>query len=276
MRMGQVIGLCVLAALALAGAYALWSGAEFEGRIAALRARLEAGPAASATPDLPAIVRTYAERAGGRSGGPAVIHLTHSARLATAVGQPPSDIAADQWASTAMPGIVWRGHGSMLGIPLVVLDSYVDGHGLLEARIGGAIRAAYGAGGPFDKGELQRYLSELPLLPDAILNNSALRWRQVDATSVEVTANTPDGPASARFSFDAAGDIVGIVADDRPMTVGNSTRPTRWVGTYAGYRQFGRYRVPSHGEVGWQLPEGLFTYWRGEVTSYEPWPRSGG
>lgn len=28
--------------------------------------------------------------------------------------------------------------------------------------------------------------------------------------------------------------------------------------------------------LGWQLPEGLFPYWHGEVTSYEPWPPSGG
>ena len=267
----------LVAALLVAGlAYAWWSRSRFEARIAALRAELEASPVPGAAPPLPPLVRAYARRAGGRPGGAAIIHVRHVARLATAPGQQPLDITADQWATTGTPGIVWRGEGRMAGLPVVVVDSHVSGRGLLEARLGGVVRVAYGEGGAFDKGELQRYLSELPCLPDAILNNPALRWRELDARTVEVSADCSEGTASVRFRFDAAGDIRGVEADDRPMTVGNTTRPTRWVGTFANYRQLGRYRVPGYGEVGWVLPDGLFTYWHGEITSLEPWPPGAG
>ena len=158
----------------------------------------------------------------------------------------------------------------MFGLPVSVLDSFVDGAGRLDARLLGAVQMAGGSGPEFDRGEVQRYLSELPVHPDAILNNTELAWRQLSETSVEVSAPTGSRPASVRFVFDAAGDIVAMEAGDRPMTVGNTTVPTPWRGTYGAYKRFGRYHIPSYGEVGWVLPEGLSIYWRGEVTAYEP------
>ncbi len=62
-----------------------------------------------------------------------------------------------------------------------------------------------------------------------------------------------------QFFFDEAGDIVGMLAADRPMTVGRETVPTPWRGTYGEYRRFGGYRIPTQGEVSWVLPEGAFT-----------------
>jgi hypothetical protein len=103
--------------------------------------------------------------------------------------------------------------------------------------------------------------------PDAILNNGSLQWRQIDDSTVEVSARSSTGTASARFIFDAAGDIVAMVAD-RPMSADGTTVPTEWRGSYSDYREIGGYRIPMHGEVGWQLADGLFTYWRGDVVAY--------
>ncbi len=268
--MAWTISVILVGLAAVAAGIALLSGWQFESRISSLKARLAAAsPGIETAPELPEIVRAFAERNGGVSGAAGIIHVTHAAQLSTAVGRPPTALSADQWATTAIDGIVWRGQGRMLGLPVVVVDSYVDGEGYLEARLAGAIKVAGGTGPDFDKGELQRYLSELPVLPDAILSNAGLAWRVLDATTVEVTARSPSGSASIRFGFDAAGDIVTIEADDRPMAVDGTTQPTRWIGAFSDYRQFGRYRVPTRSEVGWMLPDGLFTYWRGELTSYE-------
>jgi hypothetical protein len=270
--LGMIFGIVAVGALGL-GLYAWWSAARFDERIDGLQAEmLGTSPGNAALPLLPEIVRAYALRAGGTVGGPMFFHATHKATLSTAKGQAPIAIDADQWTATAFSALVWRGRGAMLGLPVTVVDSFVSGTGLLEARVAGTIVVASGSGGAFDKGELQRYLSELPVYPDAILNNGALTWRQLDDTTVEVAANSREGPATARFSFDANGDIVGIVADDRPMTVGDAIVPTTWRGSYSRYGQIGSYRIPLYGEVGWELPDGLFTYWRGEVTSYEALP----
>lgn len=257
----------------LALAFFWFCGLAFDAKVARLRAEMAASQQMifAGRSELPEIVRRYAVRAGGRIDGPTVFHADHEAKLSTAVGAEPLDIRAEQWTGTLAPGIVWAARGSMRGLPVVVLDAFVEGAGELSALLLGAIRVAGGRGPEYDKGELMRYLSELPVYPDAILNAAGLSWRQIDERTVEVAAPSAGGKAAMRFYFDAAGDIVRMEADDRPMSrPDGSAAPTPWHGIYGEYRQFGRYRIPSYGEVGWVLPEGLFTYWRGRVTGYEP------
>ena len=224
----------------------------------------------AARPELPDIVRDYAVRAGGREGAALVFHARHKATLATARGAPPLAIEAEQWTGIAVPGLVWIARGRMRGIPVVVFDAFVAGRGELRARLLGAFEVAGGAGADYDKGELMRYLSELPVYPDAILNLAGVIWRQLDDRTVSVTAHSATGEATVRFIFDETGDIVGLEADDRPMAVDGITVATPWHGKYARYARFGRYRIPTYGEVGWLLPDGLFVYWKGEVVHYAP------
>lgn len=257
-------------------AYVWTRGQGFSNRIERLRKDLAASQEKSASPrgDIPEIMRRYALGAGGSSSGPGLFHARQRGALATAKGRRPLPIEADQWTGTRAPGLVWSARGAMMGVPLSVVDSYVDGEGLLEARVLGAFRIAGGTGPEFAKGELMRYLAELPLYPDAILNARGLKWRQIDETTVEVSARSAHGTAALRFVFDGSGDIVGVQADDRPMTVGDRTVPTPWRGTFSKYRKFGSYRIPSYGEVGWVLDDGLFTYWQGQVVAYEAAPQS--
>lgn len=264
----------MLAALAVGGAgYVWWQTSQFEAGItSAVAAVREASAPAADLPALPPIVSAFALRNGGVVGHSGATHLKHRAKLTIDRTREPIDIAAEQWLSPVEPAMAWVGHGSMAGLPVTVIDSVTGGRGRLEARLLGTITVAGGSGADFDKGELQRYLSELPVHPNAILNNAALSWRQIDATTVEVTARSATGPASATFSFDAAGDITGMVADDRPMSVGTGTVPTAWIGSYSDYREMGGYRIPAHGEVGWQLEDGIFTYWRGDIVAYETTP----
>jgi hypothetical protein len=88
----------------------------------------------------------------------------------------------------------------MFGLPVTVVDSFVAGDGFLQARIAGTLPVATGTGPAFDKGELQRYLSELPVHPDAILNNGQLSWRQLSENTVEATGSSNSGTASVQCS----------------------------------------------------------------------------
>jgi hypothetical protein len=77
---------------------------------------------------------------------------------------------------------------------------------------------ARAAGPQADKAELMRYLAELAWAPHAMLHNPQLSWREIDATTVEVSAESPAGPARVRLIFEN-GDITRIEADDRPRVV---------------------------------------------------------
>jgi hypothetical protein len=264
----------VVVALLLAAGVFIWvSSVAFSARVGELRRQMASSQRTPvlATNSLPDVVRSYAVRAGGTIGAPAVFYARQEATLAIDPHKPPIDIDAEQWTGTVAPGIVWVANGSMNALPVTVFDAFVGGRGELSARLLGAFPVAGGIGTDYDKGELQRYLSELPVYPDAILNNAGLTWRQIDDRTVEVSAKSQTGTAALRFYFDENGDIVRSVADDRPMTRSDGTSvATPWHGTFGEYQTFGRYRIPSYGEVGWLLEDGLFVYWRGRVVSYEP------
>jgi hypothetical protein len=89
----------------------------------------------------------------------------------------------------------------------------VDGEGLLEARLFGSLPLAGAAGPLADKSELMRYLAELAWAPHAMLHNPQLSWREIDATTVEVSAESQAGRAPVRLIFENA-DITRVEADD--------------------------------------------------------------
>lgn len=246
---------------------------QFADRIETLRniatAEQEVQPAGSH--DLPEIMRLFALRSGATAGAPITVLAHQSAEMRLGPDQGFFSISATQLSGTRRPTFVWDAWGSIAGlIPMHVVDSYVAGAGVLEVRLAGSIQVARGVGPESDKGEMMRFLSELAWNPDAILNAEGLTWRQIDERTVEVSAPTAGGVATVRHVFDEAGDIVGIEADDRPYGVEGSSIPTRWVGRFRDYAQFGRYRLPKYGEVAWVLPAGEFVYWRGQISAFEP------
>ncbi len=167
--------------------------------------------------------------------------------------------------AVAEVAFTWRARFPL--VPLLwldVVDAYERGTGELAGRLWGRVRLMHDAGPALDEGEALRYLAELPWAPHAMAANPALEWRQVGPQAVEVRTRVGAAALTARLHFDAAGDIVASSAV-RPRPVGRHTAATRWGGRFAGYATLGGVRIPTRAEVGWQLSEGPFTYFRGHV-----------
>ena len=148
-----------------------------------------------------------------------------------------------------------------------VLDCYVRGEGFLEVSLFGSLRVARAGGPQIAKGELMRYLAELAWAPHAMLHNPHLSWREIDAITVEVSAQSTNGPARVRLTSEN-GEIADIEADDRPRTVDGRTVPTRWCGHFFDYREIGGCRIPTGAVVSWILDGGPFECWRGRITAF--------
>jgi hypothetical protein len=82
---------------------------------------------------------------------------------------------------------------------------------------------------------------------------------------VEVSTRVDNEQIAVRLVFNDAGDVAQTIAERPRLQAGNAT--TTWIGEYFDYQQLGRVRLPTRGEVRWELPDGPFTYWRGTVTS---------
>lgn len=257
-----------LAALSAFGVHWLASAA-FRRRVARLAARLD-GPAGGGetAPALPAVVRSFARRSVRGGSVPATVHLRQRAEMRANPGAPWQRHTAEQIIGVHEPGFVWLARVRLA--PLLsahILDAYVDGKGLIEVRLFGSLPVARMTGPQIGRGELMRYLAELAWAPHAILHNRRLRWREISATAVEVSADSTDGPARVRLVFEG-GDLVHIEADDRPRAVDGDMVPTGWLGRFFDYREIGGCRIPTRAEVSWLPAAGPFVCWRGELTAF--------
>jgi len=164
-------------------------------------------------------------------------------------------------------GFEWRaGFGPNPLVRVRVLDRYRNGEGLLVAKVWGLVTATRSAGPGTDRAEAMRYLAELPWVPHAMAANPDLSWRELEDGSVEVSTLVGGRAASVQLSFDDTG-LIRSASGIRPRLAGRAAIDTPFTGTFRDYVELGGIRVPKRAEVSWGLPEGAFTYWRGEVTS---------
>lgn len=258
-----------LAAAGALGAVQAFAARRFRARGMALASQWEGdADEEGAASSVPEIVRRFASRAAPATPVPLAIRLRQHGDMRANEGEAWLRFSAEQAIRVRAPGFVWLAR--MRVAPLLamhVLDAYDEGRGQLEARFLGAVPITQASGPAVDRGELMRYLAELAWAPQAMLHNPHLRWRQLDAATVEVSAASADGPARVRLGFEA-GDLRRIEADDRPRTVGQAVVPTRWYGRFGAYRTMAGVRIPTRAEVGW-APQGRpFACWRGEITAY--------
>ena len=119
------------------------------------------------------------------------------------------------------------------------------------------------------RGELMRYLAELAWAPDAILMNTALRWREDAPDRLAVSAGTGERAAEVVFSLDNEGRIASAFAPDRPRSATLPVLPTPWRGRFSDYRLHGSTWLPFAGEVAWEIDAKKETYWQGRIKHWE-------
>jgi hypothetical protein len=257
----------------------------WERAMQALRDKLEAGrtdgqragPAPPAHYDereiegLPAPVQRYF-RAALRHGQPIVAAV--SIRMAGTFNLSPTGaqwkpFTSQQRITTRRPGFVWDATiGLLPGVTVRVLDSCIEGRGLLRASVLGLYTVAELQGeGDIACGEFMRWFAEVAWYPTALLPSQGVRWAAVDAHSAQATL--ADGPLSLTllFRFNEAGLIGSFRAEARGAKVDGKLVMAPWEGSWSNYQLHGGMQVPCTGEVAWMRPEGRKPYFVGTVSS---------
>ena len=216
---------------------------------------------------MPSLVLDYLRRAlpaGVTS--PRRIRITEVGDMRRAPGGRPLPFEAVSEFAVDEVGFSWRARFPIA--PLLnmrVHDGYADGNGWMRGSILGV--PFMRKGGPqIATGGAIRYLAELPWAPATMLLNRQLVWRQTGPRTFEVATPVRRERVAVEFEFDPAGDIVRAFTAARPRD-GDVPRP--WGGVFGDYAVMGGVRIPSSGEVSWDLPDGRFTYWRARVTGIE-------
>jgi hypothetical protein len=219
-------------------------------------------------PALPPLVSAYLERALPRGpAAPASLRIEQRGTMWRTPGARGLTFTAEQRFDTTRIEFVWRARFPILpAVWLRVEDAFVDGRGRLEGRLWDRLRVMRTVGAEIDRGQILRYLAELAWNPFAIVRNPSLEWREIGRSRVEVAAGGSEPRAAVEIVFDARGDIERVFTPARALVRGKTTTMRPWGGRFWDYADLDRVRMPRCAEVWWDLPEGRFTYWRGELT----------
>jgi hypothetical protein len=195
----------------------------------------------------------------------------------TQTGRMKRKLGAEEWmAFTATQTISahacefdWRARAGPFGV-VSANDALKNGEARFDIIALGFIPIARAEHSPaLIRGELMRYLAELAWAPDAILLNTALRWREDAPDRLAVSAGTVELAAEVVFSLDNQGRIASAFAPDRPRSVTLPVLPTPWRGQFFDYRLHGSTWLPFAGEVGWEIDAKQETYWQGRIEHWE-------
>lgn len=199
----------------------------------------------------------------------AAARLTHEGQFNMGETQTKwSRFTSSQVSVTRRPGFDWDGRIIMApGLNVFVHDAYVAGEGILHVELLGLVTIANIRGTlEAAQGELMRYLAEAVWYPTALLPSQGVRWEAIDNTSAKATLADGAVTVSLVFRFDAEGTIRSVWSPARHRTANGVLVATPWQGRFWRYEVRGGMRIPLEGEVSWELPEGLWPYWRGRAT----------
>lgn len=220
--------------------------------------------------EVPALVRRYLARVLPPGGSAARrVRVTQVGEMRQKPGGRPFHFDAVEEFAVEEVAFSWRARFPILPlVSLRVVDRYCAGEGVLEARLLG-VPVMRARGQETAEGQAIRYIAELAWVPQAMLANRQLEWRELDPRTVEVATRAGSARVAVRFELDPAGDIVKAWTGARPRLEGKEIVERPWSGVFAGHAVVGGIRIPTRAEARWELPEGPFTYWRGTITSLE-------
>jgi hypothetical protein len=220
---------------------------------------------------LPAAVYDLAIRLGVKPddnrGG---VKLTQIGRMKRKLGAESwTAFTAAQTISTCACEFDWRAKAGPFGI-ISARDALENGEGRLDIMALGFIAIARAERtSALVRGELMRYLAELARAPDAILRNTALRWRAAGPSTLAVSAGAGPTASEIMLSLDSDGRIAGAYAPDRPRSATAPFLPTPWRGRFSDYRPHETRWIPFAGEVAWEIDGEHEIYWQGRIERWE-------
>ncbi|MDT8447648.1 MAG: hypothetical protein RRB13_12215 [bacterium] len=245
--------------------WAHFSRQGFERKAESERGRLlQLGQSPASNP-LPEALQRAVELSGDLPSASQWVELQQEGHMRLKPDGPWIPFKANHLALVDRPGFVWCAEMEMLPlVPVLVCDSYVEGRGRLEARIGGFITIAHEEGNDLALGELFRYYAELPWLPQGFAAQQNAQWSQ-GPDGVQLLFEADGNRGEVRYRFNALGQIDEVHAQRPNANVGGRKFP--WTGRFSDYQDFGGLSLPAQGEVSWGLPGGEWTYWKGRIIS---------
>jgi hypothetical protein len=197
---------------------------------------------------LPAPVREYLGQA--LAGSPRLVQsvrFRHGGRFRTKLDGPWQAIRGEQYDTADPPAFLWWGRLSPApGVWIDARDRSVGGKGNMVVSLESSITLFDRAGHELDQGALLRLLSDLVLLPSAMLDGRYVTWTPIDERHARASLRVQGSSVAGVFEFGEDGLPCSFHADRYFDTGSGQPRLLPWSGDYADYRRVDGLLVPHH------------------------------
>jgi hypothetical protein len=179
-------------------------------------------------------------------------------------------IKAEQYFITEDPAFIWRVKFTMA--PFIWIegrDMYHQGKGNMLIKLLSTITVADAAGSEMDISSLIRFLAEAPWFPTALLPSDYIEWKEIDSNSARAVIKDNGYTASGIFTFNEKGEIIKFVTNDRYMEADGKYFKEQWGGHYRNYQEIEGMKIPTEGEVEWNLSDRDLQYAKLKITDIQ-------
>ena len=148
------------------------------------------------------------------------------------------------------------------GLPLDGLHAYGEADASMRIRLLSLLQVVHVSGPQMMRGETVTLLNDMCIFAPGSMLDPSIRWRQLDAGTVEATYTNGPHTVRAELVFDESGALIDFRSDDRPALAedGKTLLPQRWSTPIRDHRAMGPYRLASRGEARYAAPGGEYTY----------------
>jgi hypothetical protein len=150
----------------------------------------------------------------------------------------------------------------MFGVPTQVFHRYVGASATMRVTIAWTYPMLNASGPEMDVSETVTMFNDMCWIAAGTLVSEKITWEELDSLRVRATFTNAGHSVHAILIFNAAGQLVDFVSDDRMAASPDGTTFTRmtWSTPLQDYRRYGSRTVSARGEARWHAPGGEYTY----------------
>ena len=146
-------------------------------------------------------------------------------------------------------------------IPFRVLHAYSDQNATMVVRVASLFNAVDISGQELTTAETVTILNDMCLFVPGNLFDKRLSWKEIDSLSSRVTFENGPYRVSAVLYFNAKGELVNFISEDRYALQDDGTQmKEKWSTPVRDYKEIDGRKIPTYGEAIWHYPKGEFTY----------------
>ena len=217
---------------------------------------------------MPPLMQTYLRRSGA-VGRPLVrnMRVIFAAQMRSSATSAWMQATATQYEFFDAPARLFYMNASRAGVPMDIYHHYVDGAATFQVRIASLIPVVDLSGAVLTKAETVTLMNDIVVMSPSAVLDLPFSWVQTGDHTVRATFTNAGNTVAAVLSFDAAGDLVGFVSNDRTQEDAKGVRNFPWSTPISGYRIIDGIRVGALGDANWIEPSGEWTYGKFEIRS---------